>query len=70
MGTYRVYCLDRTGHIVQQAAFDAVDDAEAIARLERYSDSTDRELWQERRKVIVLPARAGPVDVEPPGIAT
>jgi hypothetical protein len=70
MTSYRIYCLDRAGHIVQHASFDAVDDSDAIARLERYDDSHDRELWQDHRKVILIPARSDGTERNPCHIAT
>jgi hypothetical protein len=57
MPAYRLYCLERSGHIVQHTVLDAEDDTQAIALVELYDDSTDRELWQDRRKVIVIPAK-------------
>lgn len=57
MAAYRLYCLERSGHIVQHVSFEADDDGQAIAVIELYDDSTDRELWHDHRKVIVIPAR-------------
>ena len=57
MASYRLYCLDAASHIVEQAEFEAEDDGQAIVVVQHYDDSTDRELWHERRKVIVVPAR-------------
>jgi hypothetical protein len=57
MPAYRLYCLERSGHIVRHTTLEAEDDTQAIALVELYDDSTDRELWQDRRKVIVIPAK-------------
>ena len=59
MSEYRLYCLDQKGHIVQRTAFEAACDADAIAQIELYDPETDRELWQEHRKVLLIPARTG-----------
>jgi hypothetical protein len=56
MTEYRLYCLDRKGHIVQRAAFEAEGDEQAIALIDGYDPATDRELWQEHRKVLLVPA--------------
>lgn len=56
MSEYRVYGLDVRSHIVRTAYFHANSDEEAIEWARGWSPTTNRELWQGRRKVLVVPA--------------
>lgn len=64
---YRVYGLSPDGRILENAYFQAENDALAIAWARRWSPETNRELWQGRRKVLVI--EAGAEEVSPGQIA-
>jgi hypothetical protein len=59
---YRAYILNDAGKIINVREIVARDDAEAIAQAKQYVDGCDIELWQQGRKVKLLPSKdqAGP----------
>ena len=57
MTHYRLYCLDPDLHIRGKWEFDAENDTAAIAVAAEKDPDTDREVWDDRRKVGVV--RAG-----------
>jgi hypothetical protein len=58
MHDYKLYFLDRTGHIAHAVDFRCDSDADALALAEQHRDGRDLELWQQARLVRQLPARA------------
>jgi hypothetical protein len=54
MGEYRLFCIDGSGRFVASHDFDALDDAEALARARDMKLSVKCELWQRGRMVAVL----------------
>ena len=55
MAEYRLYCLDRDGHIRRRHEIDAADDAAAIAAARAIAAESAAELWCGTRKVALLP---------------
>lgn len=59
MGDYRLYCLDGDGRFTMSHEFEAVDDAEALAKARHMKLAVKCELWQRGRMIAVLdPYRA------------
>ena len=56
MHHYRLYCLDKSLHIVEQREFDAEDDDAAMASVRDGNRDLDREIWEAHRKVAVIRA--------------
>jgi hypothetical protein len=56
MHRYRLYCLDKRLHIVNQREFAAEDDDAAIASVRVGDRNLDREIWENHRKVAVIQA--------------
>lgn len=50
MAYYRLYFMNRRGHIARVEEFDAADDAKAIALADE-DDTQPKELWCSSRKV-------------------
>jgi hypothetical protein len=46
---YRLYVRDRVGHFGGVREFEALDEAQAIQRVERMCEGMTCELWQEQR---------------------
>ena len=59
---YRLFCLDADLHITERREFDADDDKAAVALVRRSNLDTDREIWENHRKVAVI--RADPTRVK------
>lgn len=57
MKEYRIYCLDAAGHILDHAYFEAEGDEQAMLRAEEYDPTTQREIWHDHRKVVLLTPR-------------
>jgi hypothetical protein len=57
---YKLYCLDKRGHILHRHDFEAADDGAALkmVREVREHPDLDCELWQRARKIASLPARS------------
>jgi len=53
---YRVYRLNREGHIVRGEYVAAADDERAIQLVRDQAHDTDCEIWLGSRKVAVIPA--------------
>lgn len=51
---YRLYCLDKTMHIVEQTEFDALGDEDAVASVQQRNRHLDREIWEDHRKVAFI----------------
>jgi hypothetical protein len=65
---YRVYGLDVRSHIVRTAYFQAATDEEAIDWARAWMPTTNREIWQGRRKVLLIKAQdKGPPKSNPGG---
>ena len=54
---YRIYFCDPDGHITGVEAFECEGDAEAIDYAREKAGGRPIELWQQARKVAVLPRR-------------
>ena len=54
MAEYRAYTIGLDGHFVGSQALTCADDAEAIAKAERFVDGHDIELWSGDRLVVRL----------------
>ena len=52
---YRLYFLDRTGHIHGVVEFDCPNDADAIAHADTYADGRPMELWRRDRWIRRFP---------------
>ena len=48
---YRVFVMDRAGHIVRAHVVDAPDDEAATEQARQYVDGHDVEVWQLSRKI-------------------
>jgi len=46
MAFYRLYFMDRAGHIFGMRLLDAADEAQAVGRSERMGRGEVRELWR------------------------
>lgn len=46
MSFYRVYFMDRAGHIFGMRSLEADDEAQALGRAERMAPGETRELWR------------------------
>jgi hypothetical protein len=68
MNEYRVYRLDKDGHIFAPPyGFTSASDTTAIETASRMIDGEDLELWQQSRLVARLPARQESGGVRRPG---
>ena len=54
---YRLYFIDRNGHIQQAAEFECANDAEAELFAQDQRDTRSMELWSGARRVAEYPAR-------------
>ncbi len=54
---YRLYVLERDGHVVSAIVFESEDDAAAIAFAEAQGEPRAMELWNEARRVKAFEAR-------------
>ena len=59
MQDYRVYRLNRDGHILRGEYIAAVDDERAIQMVREHAHDTDCEIWLGSRKVALIPAGGG-----------
>jgi hypothetical protein len=57
---YRLYFLDRCGHILEATAFACADDVEAVAAAVEKAKGRRIELWQLRRRVFATEDARGP----------
>ena len=58
MPTYRVYFVDRSGHISRPPeVILCADDNEAAGHAQRFIDSLDIEVWDESRLVAKYPRK-------------
>ncbi|MCK1288952.1 hypothetical protein IVB41_34160 [Bradyrhizobium sp. 44] len=57
MAEYRLYRLDKEGHVLgPPEIITGDDDATAIAKAQQYVDGVAVELWDQARRVVFLPA--------------
>jgi hypothetical protein len=56
MAVYRLFCLDRDGHIFHREDFDSADDPAAIAFARTKFPGDDCELWELGRRVALIRA--------------
>jgi hypothetical protein len=56
MQDYRLYLMDRTGHVVTALELDCADDDEAVARADRERRDQPAELWQRARRLFTFEA--------------
>jgi len=56
MAWYRLYLMDRAGHIRDAVDIDCEDDVQALAAAERNHAGPEMELWQCDRRVKLFPA--------------
>lgn len=59
MQDYRVYHLNRDGHIVRGEYVAAADDDRAIQLVRDLAHDSDCEIWLGSRKVALIPAGGG-----------
>jgi hypothetical protein len=58
---YRVYFVDRSGHVsTPPEIVDAIDDQEATQKARQFVDGQDLEVWDESRLVVRIPAGRPP----------
>lgn len=58
MPDYRLYCLDKRGHILHRFDFEAADDTEALRiASEREHPQLACEVWELGRKIATLPPK-------------
>jgi len=65
---YRLYFLDRTGHIHGVVEFDCSNDADAIAHADTYADGRPMELWRRERWIRRFPGDEPPCAAGPPAL--
>ncbi len=58
MSDYRLYYVDKGGHIFQVIELDCGSDREAIETAAKHSSPHGMELWQRNRRVQVFGAKA------------
>jgi len=58
MAGYRLYFMDRAGHIRDAVDLECVDDDDAIRTAGGRADGRSMELWRRTRQVMVFPAPA------------
>lgn len=64
--TYRYYCLDGVGHLHLAEWFEAENDENAVAIIERMHPDGRCEIWQDRRLVAkVTPKRRNALNLNP-----
>jgi hypothetical protein len=62
---YRLYYMDKDGHILKAAEFVGMDDAEALVWAEQQWDGRFMELWSGTRRVMEFPPQSHEDGAEP-----
>jgi len=58
MAGYRLYFMDRAGHIRDAVDLECIDDEDAIRKVADHADGHSMELWRRARRVMEFPAPA------------